>query len=195
MKNDKIQRQSHDKTVYKAKPIQRGFKYWCCNDSKTGYLYQFDIYVGKKTASPELGPSERVVMKLTESLKDSHCRIFFANFLTSPQLVYRLMKERKIYFCGPVRAHRQVLLKGMKSTKDLKKRKMDSRYYDGMSVMKWLDTKSVMMISTTNNGNPTNTVNVKRNNKCTKGIDRFDQRTTVYAFDRKSLGKYYSRPF
>ena len=36
----------------------------------------------------------------------------------------------------------------MKSTKDLKKREGDSRYYDGMSVVKWLDIKLVMMIST-----------------------------------------------
>ena len=87
-------------------------------------------------------------MKLTESLKGTYCRIFFDNFYTSPQVVYRLMKERKIYSCETVRGHRRGLPKDMKLTKDLKKGEIDSRYYDGMSVVKWLDNKSVLIIST-----------------------------------------------
>ena len=202
------------KQYMKQKPIQRGFKHWCRDDSKTGYLFQFDIYVGKKTASLELGLSESDVMELTESLIGSRCRMFFDNFYTSPQLVYRLMKERKIYSCGTVKKRRRGLPKDMKPEKDLKKGEMDGRYYDGMSVVKWLNTKPVMMISTIDNGNPTNTVNVKRRkkgedgkvdvkvpsmvqryNRCIRGTNLLDQKTTVYAFDRKSPGKYYCRPF
>ena len=140
--------------------------------------------------------------------------MFFDNFYTSPQLVYRLMTERKIYSCGTVREHRRGLPKDMKATKDLKKGEMDSRYYHGMSVVKWIDTKPVTMISSIDNGDPENTVNVKRRkkghekkvdvkvpamvqryNKCMRGTDLLDQKTTVYAFDRKSSGKYYCRPF
>ncbi|XP_039764250.1 piggyBac transposable element-derived protein 4-like [Pararge aegeria] len=29
------------------KPIKRGYKVWCCCDSSTGYLYNFEIYTGK----------------------------------------------------------------------------------------------------------------------------------------------------
>ena len=124
------------------------------------------------------------------------------------------MKERKIYSCGTVKKHRRGLPKDMKPEKDLKKGEMDGRYYDGMSVVKWLDTKPVMMISTIDNRNSTNTVNVKRRkkgedgkvdvkvpsmvqryNKCMRGTVLLDQKTTVYAFDRKSPGKYYCRPF
>jgi len=79
------------------------------------------------------------------------------------------MKERKIYSCGTVREHRRGLPKDMKSTKDLEKSEMDSRYYDGLSVVKWLDTKSVMMISTIDNAHPTNTINVKRRKKGHEG--------------------------
>ena len=153
-------------------------------------------------------------MELTESLKGTYCRIFFDNFFTSPQVVYRLIKERKIYSCGTVRGHRRGLPKDMKSTKDLKKREIDSRYYDGMSIVKWLDAKSMIMLSTIDSGSPTNTVNVKRRqkgqggkvdvkvpvmvqryNKCMQGTDLIDQKTTMYAFNRKSPGKYYCRPF
>ena len=75
------------------------------------------------------------------------------------------MKERKIYSCGTVREHRRDLPKGMKLTKDLKKGEVYSRYYDGLSVVKWLDAKSMMMISTIDRGSPTNTVNVERRQK------------------------------
>ena len=68
---------------------------------KTGYLYQFDIYVAKKTASPELGLSRSVVMQLTEFLKNSCCRIFCDNFYTSPQPVYRLMKKHFFLWNSP----------------------------------------------------------------------------------------------
>ena len=102
----------------------------------------------------------------------------------------------------------------MKSTKGLKNGEIDSRYYDGMSVVKWLDTKSVIMISTIGSGSPANTVNVKkrqkglegkvdvkvpamaqRYNKCIRGTDLLDQKTTVYAFQRKNPGKSYCRLF
>ena len=32
----------------KEKPIQRGFKLWCQCAAKTGYLYEYDLFTGKK---------------------------------------------------------------------------------------------------------------------------------------------------
>jgi len=137
-------------------------------------------------------------MELAESLKNSHCTIFFCNVYTSPQLVYRLMKERKSYSCRTVREHRRGLPQKHEINKNLKKGEMASRYNDGMSGVKWLDTKSVIMIVTIDNGHPTNTVNVKRRkkghegkvdvkvpamvqrcNKYMKGTDLFDQNITL----------------
>ena len=92
------------KHYMKQKPIQRGFKYWCHNDVKTGYLYQFDDKYFGKTVSLDLELSGSVVMELIESLQGTYCRIIFENFYFSSQVVNRLMKERKIYFCGTVRA-------------------------------------------------------------------------------------------
>ena len=66
----KFKRHHIMKQYMKQKPIQRGFKHWCRNDSRTGYLYQFGIYAGKKTTSPEFGLAENVVLELTDSLKD-----------------------------------------------------------------------------------------------------------------------------
>ena len=69
------------KLYTKDKPIKRGFRHWCGNDSKTGYMFEFGIYVGKKTTGTEYGLSESVVLQLTESSVDSSCRTFFDRFL------------------------------------------------------------------------------------------------------------------
>ena len=45
------------KKYAKNKSIKWGFKFWYCCASETGYLYQFDLYLGKKESPPEnLGP-------------------------------------------------------------------------------------------------------------------------------------------
>ena len=50
----------------KGKPIQCGFKMWCRCDSKSGYLFDFDLYTGKKHNHTEHGLGEGVVLHLTE---------------------------------------------------------------------------------------------------------------------------------
>lgn len=210
----KFKGQNIMKQYMKDKPIQRGFKHWCRNDAKSGYLFEFDIYVGRRTSTTEVGLSESVVTQLTKSLSNSGCHLFFDNFYTSPALVYRLMRDSKIFSCGTVRQNRKGLPKDLKLDKELKKGEIEARYYNGMSLVKWLDTKVVMMLSTIDSGIETNTVSVKRRqkgksgkvdiqvpamvqryNKFMRGTDLLDQKTNVYAFDRKSPGKYYCRPF
>ena len=66
---------------------------FCCV-SKTGYLYQLDLYLGKKEKTEEiLGPS--VVLKVTvlKILKNSYCTVFFDNFFNSPSLITNSMTE------------------------------------------------------------------------------------------------------
>ena len=66
----KFKRRSSMRQYLKNKPINWGFKFWYHCASKTGYLYQFDLYLGKKESRGEnLGPS--VVLALTECLKDT----------------------------------------------------------------------------------------------------------------------------
>ena len=56
----------------KNKPIKWGFKLllWC--GSKSGYLYQFDMYLGQKSKT-EFGLGGSVVLSLCENLKNSYC--------------------------------------------------------------------------------------------------------------------------
>ena len=56
----------------KNKPIKWGFKMWYRCAPKTIYLYEFDIYAGRKETT-EFGLDESVVFQLTEKLNGSFC--------------------------------------------------------------------------------------------------------------------------
>ena len=47
----------------KNKPIKWGFKFWFCCGAKSGYLYEFDMYLGKK-GNTEFGLGESIVLSL-----------------------------------------------------------------------------------------------------------------------------------
>lgn len=65
------------------KPIKRDYKVWCCCDSSTGYLYNFEIYTGKTGQGTEerLGANvvKRLSIKQSEEAFKKH--ITFDNFL------------------------------------------------------------------------------------------------------------------
>ena len=62
----------------KNKPIKWSFKFWFRCGAKSGYLYEFDMYLGKK-GNTEFGLGESVVLSLCQKLKDTHCFVYFDN--------------------------------------------------------------------------------------------------------------------
>ena len=90
----KFKGQNPMKQFMKDKPVKRGFKFWCRCDSKTGYLFEIDLYTGKKKFV-EHGLGESVVLQLTDSLNGLNCEIFMDNFFSSPGLFLKL-KEKDI---------------------------------------------------------------------------------------------------
>ncbi|QQP39944.1 Uncharacterized protein FKW44_013823, partial [Caligus rogercresseyi] len=106
------------KQYVRDKPILRGFKHWCRNDSATGYLFQFDIYVGRKE-NTEHGLSEGVVLNLSRSLENMNKRIFIDNFYTSPTLLFKL-KAISIFATYTVRNNRNGLPKNIIPYKSMK---------------------------------------------------------------------------
>ena len=58
----------------KPKAIKWGFKFWFCCSSKSYYLYEMDIYLGRKqTPEFNLGLGEEVVLQQTKDLEWSFC--------------------------------------------------------------------------------------------------------------------------
>ena len=85
-----------------------------------GYLYQLDLYLGKKEKTEEnLCPS--VVLKMTECLENSYCTVFFDNFFNSPSLITKLY-DRGLYGVGTARKDRVEM---PEMTGDRKMRRVD----------------------------------------------------------------------
>nr|CAH7762126.1 unnamed protein product [Callosobruchus chinensis] len=92
------------------KPVKRGYKVWCLADSQTGYICKFDIYTGKSADAEKssYGLGEKVVIKLTSSLKNQKCLVAFDNFFTSVPLIEKLLNDG-IFAVGTVRTNRKNL--------------------------------------------------------------------------------------
>ena len=72
---EKLKGLSSMKIYVNNKPIRWGFKFWYGCTSEPGYLYQFDLCLGKKESAEEnLGSG--IALKTTESLHKSY-RMFF----------------------------------------------------------------------------------------------------------------------
>ena len=147
------------------KPIKRGFKIWCRNDLATGYLFQFDFYIGKKE-NREGGLGENVVMQLSRSLIGANVRLYFDNFFTISSLIFKL-KQDQICSCGTVRQKRKDMPKNLKKDKEMKRGELDRRQSEGIHLVKWMDTKGVIVLSTIDSSMPV--VPVRRRLKGPKG--------------------------
>ncbi|XP_025195693.1 piggyBac transposable element-derived protein 4-like [Melanaphis sacchari] len=144
------------------KPIKRGYKVWSLAD-KHGYLWNFDLYTGKRGDSVETNLGGRVVKDLTNPLQHKNHNVYIDNFFTSvPLLAY--LKSKGIFCCGTVKSTRKYLPK-LESDKNMTMGDIDwnmSDKYD-ISIVKWKDKRGVTLLS--NFHNPTDVVEVKRKSK------------------------------
>lgn len=89
------------KQYLKDKPVKWGIKTFMLCESKTGYIYDLEIYTGKQDGIflPELGAAASVVVRLTQNLpKDTHV-IHMDRYYSSP-LLYRYLLSTGYDACG-----------------------------------------------------------------------------------------------
>lgn len=206
----KFKGRSSMKQYVKNKPIKWGFKFWYRCASSTGYLYQLELYLGKKESAEEnLGPG--VVLKMTEGLENTFCTIFFDNFFNSPSLIVKLY-DRKLYGIGTARKDRKGMPNLMQDKK-MKRGDFEFQFSDKVGCCKWFDRRSVVMLFSNVDGmTTTSTVPrrqkgsttklqvtcpdvIKMYNKGMGGVDLIDQRSAAYHLDRKSSIRFYLRIF
>ena len=88
------------------KPIKRGYRVWCICDPVTGYLFNFQIYLGNEEISGnETSLNKRVVFGLTFDHNFQGKYLYFDNFFTSLRRLENL-KLQNIEVCGTIRADR-----------------------------------------------------------------------------------------
>lgn len=199
------------KQYIKNKPVKWGFKLWCRCDATTGYLYEFDLYTGKRNSGTQYGLGESVVLQLTEKIKGLGCEVYIDNFFNSPLLQFELI-GRNTKSCGTVRTNRKNLPKNAPADKGMKRGDIFTTSFNGISYVKWMDNKGVHLL--TNFIPPMEKDTVKRRkagsgqkidvpcplsvikyNKNMGGVDLMDQRKVAYEVDRRSTIKYYLRLF
>ncbi|GIY10506.1 uncharacterized protein CDAR_515501 [Caerostris darwini] len=103
-----------------GKPVKRGYKIWARSDASNGYLYQFEVYTGKKDDSViSEGLGNRVIINLTNDLHStSPLLVVFDNFFTSVPLMETLF-SKNIYAIGTIRTGRKFLPEPMKKNKKI----------------------------------------------------------------------------
>ena len=71
-----------------AKPTKYGIKVWVRADSNNGFVNEFQIYIGKPAgAQCEVGLGKRVVLDLTEKIRDKRHHVFIDNYLIALSLL------------------------------------------------------------------------------------------------------------
>ena len=105
----KFKGRSGMKQYIKSNPLKWSFKFWFCCSSKSGYLNQMDIYLGRKrTPEFNLGLEEEVFLQLTKDLE--FCTVCFDNIFNSPKLIEKLF-QKAIYGIGRIQANRKQMPK------------------------------------------------------------------------------------
>jgi hypothetical protein len=208
----KFKGQNIMKQYIRNKPVKWGFKLWCRCDAVSGYLYQFDLYTGRKMDT-EYGLGESVVAMLSKELEQLCCQVFIDNFFNSPLLQVHML-QKKIYLCGTVRVDRKHMPKNFKPDKEMKRGDMDTMTANGITCVKWMDNRSVTLLSNFLPCSKHDVTHVLRRkagcaeklrvpcptivttyNKYMGGVDLMDQKKVSYETDRKSKIKYYLRIF
>ena len=78
----KFKGRSGMKQYKKSKPIKWGFKFWFHCSSKSSYLHQMAIYLGRKqTPEFNLGLGKEVVLQLMKDLEQLFCTVYLTTFL------------------------------------------------------------------------------------------------------------------
>lgn len=191
-------------------PLKRrrfGVKYFMLCESKTGYVYNMTIYVGKGTQfDPEYDAypvSSRVVLSLMKPLFGKGYCVTVDNYYTSPQLADALVMNQTDTY-GTLRMNRKEVPEELKRKK-LKKGEVAAFQRGKVMTLRWKDKKDVAMLSTIHNpamhdietrqGPVKKPKVVCEYNHTMGGVDKVDQQLVDYPIPRKRGKKYYKTVF
>jgi len=146
-----------------SKPVKWGIKSFLLCESKTGYVFNLEIYAGKTrgTFIPELGATGSVVACLASCVEGQNYCLYMDRFYNSPTLS-RYLVDKKIHSCGTIQTNRKGFPKGViKKNKDMKRGDFDFLTLDGLSVIVWCDRKPLYFITSFHDPRFVTTVNCK----------------------------------
>ncbi|XP_049316471.1 piggyBac transposable element-derived protein 4-like isoform X1 [Bactrocera dorsalis] len=131
-----------------SKPAKYGLKFWLSVDSKSGYVWKIQPYLGKpRNAKPEKNQGERVALDLTDDLKGQN--ITADNFFSTFELVKKL-HERKLTYVGTVRKNKTFIPPKLLTVKNLPLYKSTFAFNDIATLVSYIShkNKATILIST-----------------------------------------------
>ena len=88
-----------------SKPHKWGLKVWTLADSKSGYVWNWQLYTGKITLQNGRGAAHEVVMSLMDPLLNLGHHLYCDNYFTSPSL-FTDLGDNQTGACGTLRTNR-----------------------------------------------------------------------------------------
>lgn len=176
-----------------------------------GYTYNLQIYAGKNipnVSENNRGHTYNVCMDLLEGLLHEGRTLFIDNYYTSVQLCRDLL-DSQTYVCGTLRSNRKENPKDVVNKKLKRGQIYGQQNRDGIRVIKWVDKRPVVMISTVPNHDAELKATGAKNrngadilkpqavmsyNKAKEGVDISDQMSSYYTTLRKTI-KWYKKVF
>lgn len=172
--------------------------------SEDGYTYKVKIYAGKEDVTRNVGHAQKVVLHLVHDLLNQGRTLFMDNFYNSVTLAECLL-TRQTYVCGTLRSDRRGNPKVV-TKKKLKKGEVYGQENEkGVKVLKWVDKRPVLMITSRPEDSdclvPSGKLNRKKEeiskpssvlayNNVKKGVDISDQLSSYYSPLRKTIRWY-----
>ena len=100
------------------KPHKWGLKAWCLADSKTGYMYNLNMYTGKETVAVNetRGATHKLVMDVINPILDRGHIVYMDDYFSSPAL-FKDMIDRQTGACGTLRVNRTGVPASVKTAK------------------------------------------------------------------------------
>ena len=198
----KFKGKSSIKQYLPLNPIKRDYKVWCLCEPITGYLFNYQIYLGKEETSGKGIPlGERVVFNLISGHNFQGKHLCFDNFFISLRLLENL-KLHNIKACGTIRPDRAGIPSDFAKKSRMQRGDCKSIITSNSIIFIWMDTKHAFLGSNYHkeneivslsrrlqNGQRSTTAcptAIKDYNQFSHGVDLFNQRISCYNLDRKS---------
>jgi len=190
----------------KSKRHRFGMKVWALCDASSGYIYNFNFYVGKEDESSSKNLSEKVVLNLLKDLNSSNHKIYMDAYFTSVPLFDKL-NDLGYGATGVLKKNRKYLPKDINTKIELGD--IISFTRGNILCFNWMDRKPVLMLTNCHSNKlckvtkQYNTNFIKERsvpeailnyNQYAHGVDRADQLMSYYKFKNKTI-KVWKRVF
>lgn len=167
-----------------------------------GFTFNMIVYTGKCENGREKDHGMKTVLRLIKDLEYKGRIVIADNFYNSVNMAEELLKK-KTYLCGTLRSNRRGLPKCIVAKKIKKGEVIGKMTRKGVRVIKWMDKRQVLMISTCRNHDAKleTKTRIRRGreecikkpgcifsyNDSKKGIDYSDQMSSYYSTLKRGL--------